>query len=159
MRTLRIAYLLVAALSLAIGCADDPLVVPADAAANPSDGVVAQPDLSAAPDLSQAPDLAVAADLASPRDLTAPVDAGLVFCSLPDQPVACTRDAECAMFGGRCDAGMKSCVCIVKSCTPGVDQSCNDNPIFASFHGRCTAFGACECKPMYMKSPATGKCL
>jgi hypothetical protein len=44
-------------------------------------------------------------------------------------------------------------------CTPGADQTCNDNPIISSLHGMCTPSGTCVCRPEYAKNPATGKCL
>ncbi|HEY0709368.1 MAG TPA: carbohydrate binding domain-containing protein, partial [Polyangia bacterium] len=44
-------------------------------------------------------------------------------------------------------------------CTPGADQTCNDNPAISSLHGMCTPAGICVCQPAYAKNPATGKCL
>ena len=43
-------------------------------------------------------------------------------------------------------------------CTPGADQTCNDNPIWSSVHGRCTDAGACVCSDAGT-NPATGHCL
>lgn len=158
MRLFQFASLLPALSLLVAGC-NDPLVVPDDGAPASIDAAVEASDLSAVADLSRPPDLASAGDLRAPSDLATPVDGGVIFCSLPDQPVACVTDAECAPFGGRCDANRKSCVCLVQSCTPGADQSCNEDPRLAALHGHCTAFGACQCRPMYPKSPTTGKCL
>lgn len=44
-------------------------------------------------------------------------------------------------------------------CTPGADQTCNDNPAISSLHGMCTPASVCVCRPQYAKNPATGKCL
>jgi hypothetical protein len=43
-------------------------------------------------------------------------------------------------------------------CTPGADQSCNDNPALSSIHGHCTDAGACECGS-YVQNPDSGRCL
>ena len=44
-------------------------------------------------------------------------------------------------------------------CTPGADQTCNDNPIVAALHGHCTATGTCQCAGTYVLNPNTGRCL
>lgn len=44
-------------------------------------------------------------------------------------------------------------------CQPGIDQSCNDNPIWASIHGACEADGTCTCLNGNAKNPKTGRCL
>ena len=44
-------------------------------------------------------------------------------------------------------------------CTPGANQSCNDNPIVSSIHGTCTAAGACQCGTGFILNPNTGRCL
>jgi hypothetical protein len=46
-----------------------------------------------------------------------------------------------------------------RSCTPGQDQTCNDNPAISSLHGMCNADAACTCMPAFAKNPGTGKCL
>lgn len=158
MRLITTALILVAGLLLEPACSE-PLLVPPDAEPSILDAAVAPPDLAVPADLAAQRDIATGVDLAAPRDLAASTDAGTVFCSLPDQPIPCAGDGECAAFGARCGALMKVCECLVRSCTPGADQSCNEDPRLASLHGHCTAFGACECRPMYPKSQSTGKCL
>jgi hypothetical protein len=44
-------------------------------------------------------------------------------------------------------------------CTPGADQTCNDNPIVSSFHGHCTDAGTCQCNAQFILNPNTGRCL
>jgi len=44
------------------------------------------------------------------------------------------------------------------NCTPGADQSCNDNPAISSLHGICRADGTCECRAGYSLNTETGKC-
>jgi hypothetical protein len=46
-----------------------------------------------------------------------------------------------------------------KVCTPGSDQTCNDNPAISSLHGVCESDGTCTCKDGYTKNPKTGRCL
>jgi len=43
-------------------------------------------------------------------------------------------------------------------CTPGMDQTCNDNPEISSLHGTCRPDGTCECKGDFEKNEATGRC-
>lgn len=44
-------------------------------------------------------------------------------------------------------------------CEFGADQTCNDNPIISSLHGRCLPDGTCECLGAFAKNPETGRCL
>ena len=127
---------------LAVGGAPDLATLPADAS-------VAGVDLTAAP------------DLASPGDLATPTDSahGNVVCNLGNDPLPCAADAACTASGAVCDLAKRYCVCITPNCTPSVDQTCNDNIIFQSFHGHCNAFGACQCLNGNVKSAQSGKCL
>jgi hypothetical protein len=43
-------------------------------------------------------------------------------------------------------------------CTPGADQTCNDNPALSSIRGQCTAAARCLC-PNSLVNPETGRCL
>lgn len=43
-------------------------------------------------------------------------------------------------------------------CTPGANQTCNDNPALSSIRGECTAAGRCLC-PNSSLNPETGRCL
>jgi hypothetical protein len=45
------------------------------------------------------------------------------------------------------------------ACQPGMDQSCNDNPLISSIHGKCEADGTCTCISGFAKNPDTGRCL
>lgn len=48
------------------------------------------------------------------------------------------------------------CVSPSGTCTVGMDQTCNDNVLFSSIHGRCVADGRCLCTRFAMA--ASGKC-
>jgi len=50
------------------------------------------------------------------------------------------------------------CVGPGATCTVGADQTCNDNPVISSTHGRCVENGRCVCGGFGM-STASGKCL
>ena len=43
-------------------------------------------------------------------------------------------------------------------CTPGADQTCNDNPTFSSLHGHCTDAGTCICGNDAATLPSSGRC-
>ncbi|HEY3358710.1 MAG TPA: hypothetical protein VGQ83_36015 [Polyangia bacterium] len=43
-------------------------------------------------------------------------------------------------------------------CQPGMDQTCNDNPLISSTHGKCLADGTCMCLAGSALNPATGRC-
>jgi hypothetical protein len=45
------------------------------------------------------------------------------------------------------------------ACTPGANQTCNDDPRLSSLHGTCTAAGRCVCGANYELNPMTGRCL
>jgi hypothetical protein len=46
-----------------------------------------------------------------------------------------------------------------KVCTPGADQTCNDDPAISSLHGKCNADSTCTCSAGFMKNAKTGRCL
>jgi hypothetical protein len=50
------------------------------------------------------------------------------------------------------------CVGPGSTCTVGMDQTCNDNPVISSTHGRCVQNGRCVCGSFGM-SATSGKCL
>lgn len=58
----------------------------------------------------------------------------------------------------RCFLPGYGCVGPGSTCTVGMDQTCNDNPVFSSIHGHCVAGGGCVCGTTGM-SPTSGKCL
>jgi hypothetical protein len=43
-------------------------------------------------------------------------------------------------------------------CTPGQDQSCNENLSTSALRGKCNADRTCTCNPGSTLNPATGKC-
>ncbi len=43
-------------------------------------------------------------------------------------------------------------------CTPGMDQTCNDDPRVSALWGHCNEDGTCECLPGSKRNPATGRC-
>jgi hypothetical protein len=43
-------------------------------------------------------------------------------------------------------------------CTPGADQTCNDDPRVSSLWGHCEATGVCTCAAGRTINPATGRC-
>jgi hypothetical protein len=45
------------------------------------------------------------------------------------------------------------------TCTVGMDQTCNDNPIISSIHGNCQPDGSCKCIGTWAQNPVTGRCL
>ena len=57
-----------------------------------------------------------------------------------------------------CDAGA-STDASTGVCTPGADQTCNDNPAVSSIHGTCTDAGTCICNVGAGHNPESGKCL
>jgi len=68
--------------------------------------------------------------------------------------VTCTDGgAGTSGAGGTAGAGGAAAVC-----TPGADQSCNDNPAWSSIHGHCTDAGACACSDAGT-NPDSGRCL
>lgn len=62
----------------------------------------------------------------------------------------------CTCPQGTCFHPQKGCARAV--CTPGMDQSCNDNPALSSLHGHCDADRTCTCRPPFVVNPATGLC-
>lgn len=44
-------------------------------------------------------------------------------------------------------------------CTPGMNQTCNDDPVSAAVMGVCQANGTCSCNSGYVLNTATGKCM
>jgi len=65
--------------------------------------------------------------------------------------------STCACPAGTCFTQDRGCAATV--CTPGKDQTCNDNPSVSSFRGRCQVDGTCVCMPDSALNPATGRCL
>lgn len=45
------------------------------------------------------------------------------------------------------------------ACQYGMDQTCNDNSLISSIHGKCLPDGTCECSQGFAKNPTTGRCL
>lgn len=65
---------------------------------------------------------------------------------VPPPPVRCVE--------GRCvEAGIEG----PESCTPGADQTCNDDPRVSALWGRCER-GVCRCNAGFEVNPSTGRC-
>jgi hypothetical protein len=69
--------------------------------------------------------------------------------------VTCSPDAGTDAAGAGTDAADGG---IAAVCTPGADQTCNDNPAWSSIHGRCTDGGVCVCGDAGT-NPDSGHCL
>lgn len=65
-------------------------------------------------------------------------------------PQSC-RDAAADATDGNTDARGPVC-------TPGANQSCNDNPAVSSIHGTCTDAGTCVCNNDASPNPTSGRC-
>jgi hypothetical protein len=62
----------------------------------------------------------------------------------------------CGCPAGACFSPGRGCLSF--TCTPGADQTCNDDPVISSLRGRCQADLTCACNPGATLNPATGKC-
>jgi len=84
--------------------------------------------------------------------------------------IACTQKA-CVDSGTPADASADGATCFDPGgalvlcdggsagvCTPGVDQTCNDNVAVSSIIGKCRADGSCDCGNNAI-NPMTGRCL
>ncbi len=122
-------------------------------------------DLGVTPDQSTGPsrDLLPPTDQAS-SDLRLLPDARTTdaatfeVCNLGNDPLPCMSDAICAGNGAFCDSTRKYCVCTTPNCTPGDDQTCNDNGAAMPLLGHCVSSGSCMCLGGSTKDPNTGKC-
>jgi hypothetical protein len=77
-------------------------------------------------------------------------------------PCGCAPDDShtiniCSCPAGTCFESDRGCVGIPGVCTPGADQTCNDNPAFSSIHGTCQSDGSCVCSPGFSLL-TSGKC-
>ena len=89
--------------------------------------------------------------------------AGTSLCALGDDTVACdTSNDPCPALGAHCERFgadiPNACVCNMRVCTVGADQTCNDDPAMQSILGHCTQAGTCTCGAGSTLSPTTGKC-
>ena len=80
-----------------------------------------------------------------------------VVCSLPNDPTPCSDPGGCAPYGAQCGVN-NTCACVTPNCTPGQDQSCNNDPMMSALLGHCDVFAACQCLGGSTKNPTTGKC-
>lgn len=71
---------------------------------------------------------------------------GLLTCESTPQKDAGSSDS------GHQDGGS------VAACTPGMDQTCNDDPIVSALWGRCKTDGTCECEDSFIVKTSTGRC-
>jgi hypothetical protein len=74
---------------------------------------------------------------------------GCNTCSCSTAGVACTKVA--CLDGGGADRGTTGV------CTPGQDQTCNENPALSSLRGKCQPDGTCVCASG-APNPSTGRC-
>jgi hypothetical protein len=86
----------------------------------------------------------------------------------PTIPDSCDSDAVCSGLPTPC-FGLLSCVnhkCVHSTepqdggafvCTPGMDQTCNDNLSVSSLWGKCNQDGTCTCNSGFVINPSTGK--
>jgi hypothetical protein len=63
----------------------------------------------------------------------------------------------CECPTGGCFDLTYGCVSFSAVCTPGADQTCNDNPATSAVHGHCLADQRCSCNSPY-KLLSSGKC-
>jgi hypothetical protein len=102
-------------------------------------------------------DLLVLADVLVPADVPAAETARDT--GAPD--VADARADLGAAEAGR-DSGdgpLDTAGDLATACTPGMDQTCNDNDLVSSVWGSCRADGTCACKVGFTINPATGRCM
>jgi hypothetical protein len=77
----------------------------------------------------------------------------------------CELDRTCSCFGGatlnpqsgRCRASPPDAG-VPRPCTPGADQTCNDDVFVSSFQGACQPDGTCVCLGDNVLNPETGRC-
>jgi hypothetical protein len=177
----RLSLLTITALVLAgAACSSSkPVKVPGDAATGPEAGVpgpdAAVPGADAAPpgpdaaatgpdatdlrrEAQPAPDTAPAGKDTGATDPPAAKDGGATDLSVPAGdgaiPDGPHRDGPAAELPRADSAPDPGAVC-----TPGMDQTCNDNPIVSSIWGQCTAEGVCVCNAGFVVNPATGRCM
>jgi hypothetical protein len=82
----------------------------------------------------------------SPRDLPSDV---------PDAPAADgARDIAASDLPSADGAAERGPVC-----TPGANQTCNDNPAISSIWGTCIDGDTCVCNTGYVVNPSTGRCM
>jgi hypothetical protein len=65
------------------------------------------------------------------------------------QPDAATTEADAMETGGEGRPPL---------CTPGADQTCNDDPMVSALWGACEVSGVCVCKDGFSINRATGRC-
>ena len=80
---------------------------------------------------------------------TFPATDGCNTCSCSTAGVACTKVA--CLDGGVADGGATGV------CTPGQDQTCNENPAISSLRGKCQPDRTCLCASG-APNPSTGRC-
>jgi hypothetical protein len=95
------------------------------------------------------PESCTYAGKAYPVGATFPATDGCNTCSCSTAGVACTKVA--CLDGGVADGGA------LAVCTPGQDQTCNENPAISSLRGKCQPDGTCVCTSG-APSPSTGRC-
>jgi hypothetical protein len=137
----------------------DTAVPGADTAPPSLDAATAGPDTTdLRRDAQAAADTAPARKDTGPTDPPAAKDGGAADLSVPasdgatpDGPRQDGPAAELPRADSARDLGAV--------CTPGLDQTCNDEPWASWISGWCTADGVCVCDVGYTVNPATGRCM
>lgn len=175
--------ILVFAIASAACSSSKPLKKTGDAAAAPELGAdvsterdaspdIASPDLASAdspsPDLSVATkdvsqqdtvpikdtvesDLFLVKDVAATELATFSADVPLTDGSSADAPARDMATADLASRDGATDRPLP--------CTPGANQTCNDNLLVSSIWGTCQPDGTCICTTGHVVNPSTGRCM
>lgn len=107
------------------------------------------------------------------RDPEAPCPEGTVCSPLPWHALSgvcmapCANDGDCRdgyvcriveLFPGEEGTPASPSPVCWTVCQPGMDQTCNDNPMISSLHGVCQDDGTCECNDGFPRNPETGRC-
>jgi hypothetical protein len=74
-------------------------------------------------------------------------------------PMSSREVTTCGCPAGTCFSRERGC--IGPDCTPGQDQTCNDNSVISTTTGMCLNLPPqphCVCNPGYTLNPATGRC-
>jgi hypothetical protein len=142
-------------------CRDDQSCV--DAESSGSDGGVVDVDAGFGPESGLANDGGAECITGCAR--------GAIACSGSDPPMAWTCTGPGISSGGLfLEAGCTSvpidsvawcCPATFLSqcaCTPGEDQTCNDDPAISSIHGMCLPDHSCSCAMGFALNPVTGRC-
>ncbi len=97
------------------------------------------------------PDLFLVEDLAAIELASGPPDAPLMDALTADAPNGDRDASDAVLRDGTSERPLP--------CTPGADQTCNDNPVVSSIWGSCQPDGTCACTSGHVVNPSTGRCM